>query len=318
MKDGLTLVTDEDGATLNPLRQNGSEGSPFEVENISTDSKKSYKWVNGCQAVVFVLFPQCIWLIDDAFIDGHFILSLYIQIMLFVVLQFVWVKTFAKDKKQQSVVMGIMGVLVVVYVVVGIKFRNPVVTERVVPKQKCVCGQCEYFTIDEISEDLYPSFFWNSKVRAMGVGVDINGTRLSRTNIIQSLAYLKQLVPYITHDSRMPKDCKTIISDVLASFILRPCGQSCLASNLSSASCKHSIAQCNLNRLRKHDFVELYNKKIHFASGLNLLEDKEQTELLYELTTKGMKTLSNLPRDKETFCSTPHLFTSDYNGYTCD
>ena len=55
MKDGLTLVTDEDGATLNPLRQNGSEGSPFEVENISTKSKKSYKWVNGCQAVVFVL-----------------------------------------------------------------------------------------------------------------------------------------------------------------------------------------------------------------------------------------------------------------------
>ena len=320
-------------ATVNPLREHNAPA--FSIEAHKRSKTDTPRWSHALRAVFFVLIPQFVWLFEYAFVENHFVLLVYMQIVYVVVLQSVLVETFVEqpEKKtrrrqrrrnqQRTRVRWILCLMALLYVGASIGFRTPQASTGTAAEGsgKCECGDCEPFSTEDISKDFYPSYF-SSGDSVMGIGVELNETRLSWDGIVTGVKTVEQYMPVFLNfasnaDLSIPDGCVPMFTNALASSFFRPCEQSCLASNLSASSCLGFMKDCDPSFLQTVDFDDVWDHIYPLISSINALGNDAETALLFGLFEQGVKTLGLLPHDKSSFCASPLLFTNDYNVFSC-
>ena len=143
----------------------------------------------------------------------------------------------------------------------------------------------------------------------MGIGVKLNGTSLSRDDILVAARLLEQYAPLVFQLIKLPLEgCKPMIYSVIASSIFRPCDQSCTASNLIATSCQSLMVDCDPSFLDKVDLEGTWNQGMKFTSGVNMFGDRAKTALLFDLINQGFKKLASMPRVKDAFCDWSDYF----------
>jgi Leucine-rich repeat (LRR) protein len=316
---------DSAGATINPLHKRQtpvlrvfgvlSTGAPSE-----DDDAQTYKFAHALRALFFVLIPQCVWLLEDVFAESHFVMLVYIQVVYVVVLQSALVETFVKGQQKTRVrlILCLMGLL---YIVTGIVLRTPhIVIETVDVAGNCECGDCEYFTTEDISKGFYPSFF-SSRDKVMGIGAEVDGVRLSRSAIIDGMSTVEQHLPLIFQYSglgiRFPDECSVMLSNTIASYFLRPCIQSCIASNLSTSSCNIFMEDCDPSFLENVDFDAVWDILNPLVSGVSVLGSIAESAAAIGLMEQAVKGMALLPRDKSSFCASPMFDVGTSTAFRC-
>ena len=179
----IMFEIDKSGATVNPLRKDRALALPIVEETNEAKTAKAYNQVHFLRAILFVLIPQCVWLFEYSYVENHFVMLVYIQIMYVVVLQSVLVETFVEHDRQKGKVKLTLCLMGLLYIGTCIVLRTPqAVTETVEGAGNCECGECEPYSTEDFSKDIYPSYF-SSGDSVMGIGMEVNGTRLSREGI---------------------------------------------------------------------------------------------------------------------------------------
>ena len=313
---------DSDNCTVNPLRKDprpcltnettivGAGGSEKESR------RETIIWLT-VRFFMFVLIPLCVWFLNDEFVDHHFVLLTYLQVGFVIMLQGVLVQPFVKQGRNKLTV--IMLITAVLYILTCIVFRVPHGSTKSRTVQNCECGECRYYTTDDISRELYPSFF-SSGERVMGIGLDLNGTRLSQESII---TVVTQLTTYstIVNAPRGFEECLTPFVNMVLSLVLRPCDQSCAASRLTIAWCAENMPEKCIREFfsESSGTISSYERLLESITRFPLLPTKKDNELLYGLLGQGLSVYKSLPGDvdKSFFCSSPKLFTGEYEPFRC-
>ena len=183
----IMFEIDQSGATINPLRKDKAPVLPVEEPNEGKETKPYNKWVHALRAVFFVLVPQFVWMLEYAYVENHFLMLAYVQIVYVVVLQSVLVETFVEHDRQKGKVKLTLCLMGLLYIGTCIVLRSPqAVTETMEGAGNCECGECEPYSTEDISKDAYPSFF-SSGDTVMGIRMEVNGTRLSRGSTLEGI-----------------------------------------------------------------------------------------------------------------------------------
>ena len=186
----IMFEIDQSGATINPLRKDKAPVLPVEEPNEGKETKPYNKWVHALRAVFFVLVPQFVWMLEYAYVENHFLMLAYVQIVYVVVLQSVLVETFVEHDQQKGKVRLILCLMGLLYIGTCIGLRSPqAFTGTVEGAGSCECGECEPYSTEDISKDAYPSFF-SSGDTVMGIRMEVNGTRLSRGSTLEGIDLL--------------------------------------------------------------------------------------------------------------------------------
>ena len=318
----IMFEIDQSGATINPLRKDKAPVLPVEEPNEGKETKPYNKWIHALRAVFFVLVPQFVWMLEYAYVENHFLMLAYVQIVYVVVLQSVLVETFVEHDQQKGKVRLILCLMGLLYIGTCIGLRSPqAFTGTVEGAGSCECGECEPYSTEDISKDAYPSFF-SSGDTVMGIRMEVNGTRLSRGGTLEAIGLLAQHLHILVRHGHtvglpVPEGCATMFSTTVLSSFVRPCDQSCVASNLSTSSCQRFMEGCDPSFLRGYDFDSSWDRFYPFISGLNIFDNAAETALSFDMVKQGFKNVGLFPYDKRSFCASPLLFTDNYNVFSC-
>ena len=149
----------ENKATLNPLHI--SRYAPTSTPSPPPESKGRRVLQYIVRFIVFLVGPLIyVWQMENSFVQKHLLILTYIQVLYIVVFQGVLIQSFLD---QRSKIIKMMLVTVILYTltcVVCELLPEETVVNAMTQSEDCgKCGECEYYTKEDIPSEYAGSFF---------------------------------------------------------------------------------------------------------------------------------------------------------------
>ena len=132
--------------------------------------------------IVFLVAPLIyVWQMENSFVQKHLLILTYSQVLYIVVFQGVLIQSFLD---QRSKIIKMMLVTVILYTLTCVVCQllpEETAVNAATQSEDCgKCGDCEYYTKEDIPSEYAGNFFPPGKSKVLGIGTSLNGTRLSK------------------------------------------------------------------------------------------------------------------------------------------